>query len=104
MEKVELTKLLKEKYNEIFKIQTEIEELQCNYGIENTVFKKGDKILSETFPNDVDIILECNGDFKYLYESDNIYVDCEVVTSNNPRFKVGTIYTIPEKFLKLKTD
>jgi hypothetical protein len=98
MEKTELIKILAEKYNQISAIEDEIKDLQIKFAEENTTLKKGDKLNSTTFNNN-SIILECLGIFDYTLQSDVIFVDCEVVTSDSERVKLGTIYSIPEKYL-----
>jgi hypothetical protein len=99
MEKTELYNILGEKYNQISKIEDEIKELQIKYAEEITTLKKGDNVISKTFKND-SIILECNGEFDYNIKSEVIFVNCEVITSNSERYKLGSIYSIPEKYLE----
>jgi hypothetical protein len=98
MEKTELITTLAEKYNQISKIEDEIKELEIKFAEANTTLKKGDKVTSSTFNNN-SIILECLGVFDYTLQSDIIFVDSEVVTSDNEKIKLGTIYSIPEKYL-----
>jgi len=98
MEKTELITTLAEKYNQISAIEDEIKELQIKFAEENTTLKKGDKVTSSTF-NNKSVILECLGIFDYTLQSDVIFVDCEVITSDSERIKLGMVYSIPEKYL-----
>jgi hypothetical protein len=98
MEKSELLTIIGEKYNEISRIEDEIKELQVNYAKEHTQLKADDKVLSSSFKND-NIILRCTGEVDYTFNSDHIFVECEIVTSDTERFKPGTVLSIPEKYL-----
>lgn len=99
MEKRELITIIGNKYNEISKLEDEIKILLIEYGTKNTQFKTGDKITSDTFNNN-NIILECTGDFQYSLNYDSIYVDCKIITTNVDKYKVGTVFSISEKYLK----
>lgn len=99
MEKKELIELIGNKYNSISKLEDEIKDLLIEYGTNNTLFKIGDKITSDTFNNN-NIILECNGNFEYLINYDSIFVYCEIITTNVDKYKVGTVFSISEKYLK----
>lgn len=97
MEKKELLTIIGEKYNQISKIDDEIKTLTKSYADEHTLFKIDD-IVTPIYTNNV--ILKCTGDFTYYINGDVIYVDCEIITSDTKKYKLGTILTIPENFLE----
>lgn len=98
MEKTELLTIIGEKYNQISSIEDEIKELQHKYAQEHTELKADDRVTSSSFRND-NIVLRCTGEFDYTFNSDHIFVECEIVASDTERFKPGTIFSIPEKYL-----
>lgn len=104
MEKAELIKIVEEKWDKISNIKNDIRKLVTEYATNNCKFKNGDILKSDTFSYEKDIVLKYIGESDYIYELDLIYVNCEVITSNTDKVKIGTIYSIPEKYLKLNNN
>lgn len=99
MNKVEFNKTIKEKFNQISTIKNDIKELKIQFAKANTKFKEGDTVTSSTFNKNLNIVLECVGDFDYSIDTESIVVDCEVVQTDHVGYRVGQIFSIDETFL-----